>query len=130
MLTCLSYAAAFAISRGLDGGAQMLMAFILVWLGWIFGIARLLLIFPAAAVGEPITLHDSWNLTRDRKALMCMVAIVYPTLVELPTQLIPDSSTIGYLLRTLTSFLALTITVIFLSFAYQQILKERASSRP
>ena len=131
VLTSLSYAVAVAVSRSFEGagGFLLLIAFILVWLGWAFGIARLLLVFPAAAVGEPITLTDSWNLTHDRKALMCLVAIVYPIFVDLPTRLIPESSTIGYLMRSLSSLLALTITVILLSFAYQQILKERASSR-
>lgn len=125
----LFYAAGYALSFvGLRLGQGSALAAVLVSaLAWgvvIFVGARLLLVFPAAAVGRPISLKDSWRLTRHRKFLMLLIAIVYPAVIDVPLSWIPSSTLLGYTARSVVSMLTLIVTVILLSFAYQQIQKE------
>ena len=129
--TSAGYATAFILSWGFRTSEPVALSFLpsmgLTLGTWVlaFFLARLLLVFPAAAVGQPITLLRSWELTRQRQVLMFLIVIVYPILIGLPTYVISDSSTAGYLLRSVIELPALVVTVILLSFAYQQIQKER-----
>lgn len=124
LLASAGYAAALVIFRVFEGAFLKAFASFVV----IYVLARLLLVFPAAAVGRPISFMDSWKLTRHRKLLMVLIAIVYPTVIELPMALIPDSSTVYYLVRSVLAMVTLIVTVILLSFAYQQIGKEHADA--
>ena len=132
VFTSVAYAIVWILSRGFITDRVPDESFLLasvpsvVICVLLFTLARLLLVFPAAAVGQPITLRHSWQLTRQRKLLMFLIVVVYPILIALPARLISDTSTAGYLLSSIVSLLALVVTVILLSFAYQQIQKERA----
>ena len=132
-LTAASYATALILSSSTNWLFDDLLLFTtIVSLGMLvlaFVIARLLLVFPAAAVGQPITLLHSWELTRRRKLLMFLITIVFPALIGVPAAVISDSSTAGYFLRSIISLPALVIIVILLSFAYQEIRKEHVVER-
>lgn len=128
MFAILLVAAVYAVAVAIFQDEDFTLVKILVWLVVIVVLARLLLVFPAAAVGRRMSLTDSWRLTRHRKLLMVLIFAVYPAVIELPLALIPDSSTVNYLVRSALGTVVLIVTVILLSFAYQQIVKEHADA--
>jgi hypothetical protein len=130
LFTAATYGAVFAIDWIFS--ASVLLRALVSSVSWVVLLlvwARLLLVFPATAVERPISLMDSWRLTRRRKLLMFLIAIVYPAVIEFPLSWIPDSSTFGFLLSSALGTLTLIVTVILLSFAYQQIEKEQATDQ-
>jgi hypothetical protein len=133
LLVMLLFATTYAVTLtfaqlGRIGWLGAVVAWLLVCGIAVFFVARLLLVFPAAAVGRPISFKESWRLTRHRKLLMILIVVVYPAIIEFPLSWIPTSSLLGYLVSSTLSMLALIVTVVLLSFAYQQIQKEDASA--
>lgn len=85
--------------------------------------SRLVLVLPAVAVDFPLTIKDSWELTRGHQWLMIGAIYLIPTLMSLPTSVI-DLPVVN---ETIAMIL-LVIEVSMLSAAFRMIVDYRCSN--
>jgi len=105
-------------------------AFYILWILVAYFVARLSLVLPACAVDKPLSVPNSWTLTRKNGWRLTLIVAIIPKLSEWPQEwiaaLLPGwwGTTVSYLLFALF----IPIEVAFLSVSYEKLVPPAPST--
>jgi len=117
----------YYLSDATDFSQLMIIGGLILWLGGMSLVSRVALVFPSIAIGHPISIKKSIELTRPHKLLMSVVIAVVPLLIiglDILLRYISISKAVFLPFSYVKLIVYFLIEVSLLSMAYLYIIKE------
>jgi hypothetical protein len=102
-----------------QGLFSLLLFAIMVFIGYVF--SRISLVFPAAALGQKLTIEEAWAKSSNYKSLLFVLIILVPYLLNLVLDLLQIESVLFNFVFAVIATVVTIFEVVILSHAYNDI---------